>query len=138
MISGRSEEANKALSAAVQLHDTLVKAWALWGDYLEALFTRDPTHINLGVSAITCYLHASRHQNESKSRKYLAKVGGEGCGVIVCRGGGVVFLLFSLSLCLSVSCYPFLFSSSLSVSPFHVHTFTFTWIVWLLSKEKVF
>ncbi|XP_027217728.2 transformation/transcription domain-associated protein isoform X2 [Penaeus vannamei] len=71
---GRSEEANKALSAAVQLHDTLVKAWALWGDYLEALFTRDPTHINLGVSAITCYLHASRHQNESKSRKYLAKV----------------------------------------------------------------
>lgn len=71
---GRSEEANKALSAAVQLHDTLVKAWALWGDYLEALFTRDPTHINLGVFAITCYLHASRHQNESKSRKYLAKV----------------------------------------------------------------
>ncbi|KAK3867130.1 hypothetical protein Pcinc_027378 [Petrolisthes cinctipes] len=71
---GRSEEANKALSAAVQLHDTLVKAWALWGDYLEALFTRDPTHANLGVFAITCYLHASRHQNESKSRKYLAKV----------------------------------------------------------------
>ncbi|XP_068243023.1 transformation/transcription domain-associated protein isoform X3 [Palaemon carinicauda] len=71
---GRSEEANKALSAAVQLHDTLVKAWALWGDYWEALFTRDSTHINLGVSAITCYLHASRHQNESKSRKYLAKV----------------------------------------------------------------
>ncbi|CAL4066669.1 unnamed protein product, partial [Meganyctiphanes norvegica] len=70
----RSEEANKALSAAVQLHDTLVKAWALWGDYLEALFTRDPSHTNLGVSAITCYLHASRHQNESKSRKYLAKV----------------------------------------------------------------
>lgn len=72
--TGRSEEANKALSAAVQLHDTLVKAWALWGDYLEALFTRDPTHVNLGVFAITCYLHASRHQNESKSRKYLAKV----------------------------------------------------------------
>lgn len=28
----------------------------------------------LGVSAITCFLHACRHQNESKSRKYLAKV----------------------------------------------------------------
>ena len=27
-----------------------------------------------GVSAITCYLHACRHQNEHKSRKYLAKV----------------------------------------------------------------
>lgn len=73
-LTDRSEEANKALSAAVQLHDTLVKAWALWGDYLEALFTRDPSHMEYGVYAITCYLHASRHQNESKSRKYLAKV----------------------------------------------------------------
>ena len=27
-----------------------------------------------GVEAITCYLHACRQQNESKSRKYLAKV----------------------------------------------------------------
>ena len=27
-----------------------------------------------GISAITCYLHACRHQNEAKSRKYLAKV----------------------------------------------------------------
>lgn len=38
---GRSEDANKAFSAAVQMHDTLVKAWALWGDYLEQVFTRD-------------------------------------------------------------------------------------------------
>ena len=30
--------------------------------------------ISTGVSAITCFLHACRHQNESKSRKYLAKV----------------------------------------------------------------
>lgn len=71
---GRSEEANKAFSAAVQMHDTLVKAWALWGDYLEHVFTADPTNINIGVQAITCFLHACRHQNESKSRKYLAKV----------------------------------------------------------------
>ncbi len=31
-------------------------------------------NIQLGEYAITCYLHACRHQNESKSRKYLAKV----------------------------------------------------------------
>lgn len=37
----RSEEANKVFSAAVQLHDCLVNAWALWGEYLEAMFTRD-------------------------------------------------------------------------------------------------
>ncbi|KAI8515285.1 hypothetical protein Bbelb_060980 [Branchiostoma belcheri] len=30
--------------------------------------------LHLGVSAITCYLHACRHTNESKCRKYLAKV----------------------------------------------------------------
>merc|ERR1711971_422814 len=73
---GRSEDANKAFSAAVQMHDTLVKAWALWGDYLEHLFTRETAGrtIKYGVEAITCYLHACRHQNESKSRKYLAKV----------------------------------------------------------------
>lgn len=71
---GRSDEANKAFSAAIQLHDTLTKAWGLWGDYLEHIFTREPRQISLGVSAITCFLHACRHQNESKSRKYLAKV----------------------------------------------------------------
>ena len=38
---GRSEDANKSFSSAVQMHDTLVKAWALWGDYLELLFTRE-------------------------------------------------------------------------------------------------
>lgn len=30
--------------------------------------------MQLGISALTCYLHACRHQNEAKSRKYLAKV----------------------------------------------------------------
>lgn len=69
----RSEEANKAFSAAVQMHDVLVKAWAMWGDYLESIFVKE-RQLHLGVSAITCYLHACRHQNESKSRKYLAKV----------------------------------------------------------------
>ena len=75
---GKTEEANKAFSAAVQMHDTLVKAWALWGEYLESVFTKEPSaktrNIRHGVEAITCYLHACRHQDESKSRKYLAKV----------------------------------------------------------------
>lgn len=38
---GRHEESNKAFSSGVQLHDVLVKAWALWGDYLEQVFTKD-------------------------------------------------------------------------------------------------
>ncbi|CAG04456.1 unnamed protein product [Tetraodon nigroviridis] len=61
------------LKCILQMHDVLVKAWAMWGDYLENIFVKD-RQLHLGVSAITCYLHACRHQNESKSRKYLAKV----------------------------------------------------------------
>jgi len=71
---GRSEDANKAFSTAVQLHDTLVKAWALWGDYLENIFIRDPRQISYGINTLVCLLHACRHQNESKSRKYIAKI----------------------------------------------------------------
>nr|CAH7738958.1 unnamed protein product [Callosobruchus chinensis] len=73
-LSNKSDEANKAFSAAVQMHDTSIKAWALYGDYLEQVFTRDPRQINLGVNAMACFLHACRHQNESKARKYIAKV----------------------------------------------------------------
>ncbi|XP_044261128.1 transcription-associated protein 1 [Tribolium madens] len=73
-LSNKSDEANKAFSAAVQMHDTSIKAWALYGDYLEQVFTRDARQINLGVNAMACFLHACRHQNESKARKYLAKV----------------------------------------------------------------
>lgn len=66
------------------MHDVLVKAWAMWGDYLENIFVKD-RQLHLGVSAITCYLHACRHQNESKSRKYLAKVIREvGCWGGIC------------------------------------------------------
>ena len=119
---GRSEEANKAFSSAVQLHDNLAKSWALWGDYLDQLFTKDrcvlwlwgvcgvwlcgvwlcgvwlcgvcgyvvcgyvvtcsghitclvvTRNLTLGVSALTCYLHACRNQSEPKCRKYLARI----------------------------------------------------------------
>lgn len=57
------------------MHDTLVKGWALWGDFMEQQFTKTtPPNISTGVSAVTCFLHACRNQNESRSRKYLAKV----------------------------------------------------------------
>lgn len=70
-----TEDANKAFSAAVQMADTLVKAWALWGDFMEQQFTKGkPPNVATGVAAIICFLHACRHQNESKPRKYLAKV----------------------------------------------------------------
>lgn len=73
---GKSEEAHKAFSAAVQLHDSMVKAWALWGEYMEEYFTKSYPNQSMqtGVAAIICFLQACRQQNESKYRKYLAKV----------------------------------------------------------------
>ncbi|XP_023171663.2 transcription-associated protein 1 [Drosophila hydei] len=70
---GRTEEAGKSFSAAVQLHDGLTKAWAMWGDYMEQIYLKDK-QISHGVNALICFLHACRNQNESKTRKYIAKV----------------------------------------------------------------
>ena len=71
------------------MHDNLVKAWAAWGDYLDQLFSTEkyidtikPIVIlclhcrsqTLALSAMTCYLHACRNQDEPKSRKYLARI----------------------------------------------------------------
>lgn len=75
---GNYEEANRSFSAATQIQDTLVKAWALWGEYYDDLFTRCEVFANrditLGERAICAYMHACRHQNEAKSRKFLSKV----------------------------------------------------------------
>lgn len=73
-LSSKSEEANKAFLAAIKIHDSCTTAWALYGDYLEQVFFKAPAQINFGSNAIGCFLHACRHQNESKARKYLAKV----------------------------------------------------------------
>ncbi|EDW01948.1 GH20167 [Drosophila grimshawi] len=70
---GRTDEAGKSFSAAVQLHDGLTKAWAMWGEYMEQIYLREK-QISIGVNALICYLHACRNQNESKTRKYIAKV----------------------------------------------------------------
>lgn len=108
------------------MHDVLVKAWAMWGDYLENIFVKE-RQLHLGVSAITCYLHACRHQNESKSRKYLAKVRQEepiftkGClgafrfareasSLFICAGGEALF-----PTCLACSHQP-----SRHLSQFHL------------------
>lgn len=74
-LNGNSDEANTSFSESIEKFDTLAKAWALWGDYLENLFINiKPQQLNLGVNAIKCFLHACRQKNENKSRKYLAKV----------------------------------------------------------------
>lgn len=85
---GRHEDANKAFSAATNLHDSHAKAWAGWGELMEVRFTQEFTQpsetaikanfaarqMNFGVSAMTCYLEACKHLPEPKARKYIAKI----------------------------------------------------------------
>ncbi|KAJ7354749.1 hypothetical protein OS493_030526 [Desmophyllum pertusum] len=61
----RSEDANKAFSQAVQMQDLTCEGLGAVGDYLDGLFVLE-RNMQLGVSAIVCYLHACRHQNEAK------------------------------------------------------------------------
>lgn len=37
----RSDDAQKAFSAALQLNDTQPKAWAAWGDHLESVYMKE-------------------------------------------------------------------------------------------------
>ena len=72
----RSEEANKVFSAAVQLHDCLVNAWALWGDYLESIFTRDRLVQNVASVPYSCNPHPGRKCDNTGvwNRKILSNV----------------------------------------------------------------
>ncbi|KAL7021314.1 hypothetical protein ACKWTF_011837 [Chironomus riparius] len=72
---GNTTDANKLFQTAVELCDNSTKVWAFYGEYMENLFKRNPKKaVSSGISALTCFLHASREHNEMKSRKYLAKV----------------------------------------------------------------
>jgi transformation/transcription domain-associated protein len=70
----RSAEASKCFNTACELNENSNKSWALYGEYLEIIFTQNPKLIQHGISAMTCYLHASRDLSETKTRKYLSKV----------------------------------------------------------------
>lgn len=70
----RVDEANRAFSAALQLHDSHVKAWALWGDHLDTQFAKEKQS-TLAEQAVVCYLQAAaKQQSEMKARKFLARV----------------------------------------------------------------
>jgi transformation/transcription domain-associated protein len=67
------------------MHDASTKSWGLWGDYLESLFTQQKpakdnnkggggVDMTLGISAITAFMNACRHNQETKARKYIAKI----------------------------------------------------------------
>ena len=61
------------MSAAVQMHDS-PKNWYVWGNFQEQMFLRDSSNMEVGASAIVCYIHAAIHITDPKSRRPLSKV----------------------------------------------------------------
>ncbi|KAJ3326459.1 hypothetical protein HDU76_012906 [Blyttiomyces sp. JEL0837] len=68
------DEAAVAFATATQIDIALPKAWAAWGQYNDRMFKEQPTEMKYGISAINCYLHAAGIYNNSRSRKFLARI----------------------------------------------------------------
>lgn len=77
MKMGRFEEADKNFSASLQIVDTMVKSWAMWAElnyekFMKTIQPFENRDLAWAKNAIISYLHASRAQNECRTRKYLS------------------------------------------------------------------
>lgn len=76
MKMGRLDESYKTLSASLQIADTLVKTWSMWGElsyekFIKTIQPYENRDINMAKNAMIAFLNASRSQNEIRARKYL-------------------------------------------------------------------
>ncbi|KAL7745967.1 transcription-associated protein 1 [Sorochytrium milnesiophthora] len=71
---GHTQEANESFAKAVTMDVQLPKAWAAWGLFQDSIFKADPTQLNIGGNALRCFLQAAGLYNNSRSRKYIARV----------------------------------------------------------------
>jgi transformation/transcription domain-associated protein len=71
---GEKEAANDAFGSALYFDIKLPKAWAEWGRYNDMLFRAEPTNMEKGANAISCYLEAAGQYKSSKSRKLISRV----------------------------------------------------------------
>ena len=71
---GQKDEANDAYGTALYYEIRLPKAWAEWGYYNDQKFQADPTDLEAGAAAVSCYLEAAGVYKSAKSRKFLSRV----------------------------------------------------------------
>ena len=71
---GQKEEANDAYGTALFYEIRLPKAWAEWGFYNDQKFQAEPTNMEAGAAAVSCYLEAAGVYKNAKSRKFLSRV----------------------------------------------------------------
>ncbi|KAI5365365.1 putative transcription-associated protein [Septoria linicola] len=70
----QKEEASDAFGTALFFDIKLPKAWAEWGRYSDKLFKEDPTNLETGSNALSCYLEAAGQYKSAKSRKLLSRI----------------------------------------------------------------
>lgn len=70
----RKEEANDAFGTALYYDIRLPKAWAEWGFYNDSMFKVEPTNMERGAAAVSCYLEAAGLFKNAKSRKLLSRI----------------------------------------------------------------
>lgn len=71
---GQKDEANDAYGTALYYEIRLPKAWAEWGYYNDQKFQAQPTDLEAGAAAVSCYLEAAGVYKSAKSRKFLSRV----------------------------------------------------------------
>lgn len=67
-------DASDAFGTALFFDIKLPKAWAEWGRYSDKLFKENPTNLELGSNALSCYLEAAGQYKSAKSRKLLSRI----------------------------------------------------------------
>ena len=71
---GQKDEANDAYGTALYYEIRLPKAWAEWGFYNDQKFQAEPSNMEAGAAAVSCYLEAAGVYKNAKSRKFLSRV----------------------------------------------------------------
>ncbi len=67
-------DANDAFGTALYYDIRLPKAWAEWGFYNDNMFKEEPTNLDRGSAAVSCFLEAAGLYKNAKSRKLLSRV----------------------------------------------------------------
>ncbi|KAJ1989114.1 transcription-associated protein 1 [Dimargaris cristalligena] len=68
------DQAKLAFSEAIQSDMSSGKAWAAWGQFNDTLFKDNPTDVNWGTHALSCYLHAAGIFKNAQSRRFIARI----------------------------------------------------------------
>lgn len=68
------KDATETFNLAVSMDICFPKAWAEWGEYQDRMFKDNPSDLNIGANAVSCYLQGAGLYKNSKVRKLLVRI----------------------------------------------------------------